>query len=96
MNALHSLSPGLVLSFTIASLYAALHNMWRNGTPRDLLQCLVAAWTGFAVGQAGGLLIGLQRGMIGTVYMVEGTLFAWLMLFLMNWLRMPRREASKS
>jgi hypothetical protein len=76
----------------IASIYAGLFNLWRNGSPRDLLFCLVAAWVGFAVGQAGGRLIGLDWGMIGSVYMVEGTIFCWLLLFLMNWLRMPRER----
>lgn len=96
MNVLTHIPPALVLSVVIASLYAALYNLWRNGSPRDLLFCLVAAWAGFALGQAGGWLIGLSWGMIGSIYMIEGTLFAWLLLFLMNWLRMPRREMSKS
>ena len=96
MNLLQHIPPSLVLSFVIASLYAALYNLWRNGSPRDLLFCLIAAWAGFALGQAGGWLIGLKLGMIGTIYMIEGTLLAWLLLFLMNWLRMPRHEPSKS
>jgi hypothetical protein len=96
MNALQQLPPALVLSFVVASLYASLYNLWRNGSPRDLLFCLIATWAGFALGQASGWLIGLERGMIGTIYMVEGTLFAWIMLFLMNWLRMPRRETNQT
>ena len=96
MDILTQIPPFLVLSIVIASLYAALYNLWRNGSPRDLLFCLVAAWAGFALGQAGGWLIGLEWGMIGSIYMIEGTVFAWLLLFLMNWLRMPRREPSKS
>jgi hypothetical protein len=96
MDILTRLPPSLVLSIVIASMYAALYNLWRNGSPRDLLFCLVAAWAGFALGQAGGWLIGLEWGMIGSIYMIEGTTFAWMLLFLMNWLRMPpRREPSK-
>jgi hypothetical protein len=95
MNILQQTPPSLVLSFVIASLYAALYNLWRNGSPRDLVFCLIAAWAGFALGQAGGWLIGLELGMIGRIYMIEGTLFAWLLLFLMNWLRMPKRETSR-
>lgn len=96
MGFLTHIPPSLALSVVIASLYAALYNLWRNGSPRDLLFCLTAAWAGFALGQAGGWLIGLEWGMIGSIYMIEGTVFAWLLLFLMNWLRMPRRETSKS
>jgi hypothetical protein len=95
MDILTRLPPSLVLSIVIASIYAALYNLWRNGSPRDLLFCLVAAWAGFALGQAGGWLIGLEWGMIGRIYMIEGTMFAWMLLFLMNWLRMPRREPSR-
>lgn len=95
MDALTYIPPFLVLSFVVASLYAALYNLWRNGSPRDLLFCSIAAWAGFALGQAGGWLIGLEWGMIGSIYMIEGTAFAWLLLFLMNWLRMPRRETSQ-
>jgi hypothetical protein len=95
MDILTRLPPSLVLGIVIASMYAALYNLWRNGSPRDLLFCLVAAWAGFALGQAGGWLIGLEWGMIGRIYMIEGTMFAWMLLFLMNWLRMPRREPSR-
>ena len=86
--------PALLLSAVIASAYAALYNLWRNGSPRDLFFCLIAAWAGFALGQVSGWLIQLNWGMIGSIYMVEATLFAWLMLFLMNWLRMPSIRAS--
>jgi hypothetical protein len=96
MDLLAHISPAFVLSAVIASMYAALYNLWRNGSPRDLLFCLTASWTGFALGQAGGWLIGLGWGMIGSIYMIEGTLFAWLLMVLMNWLRMPRREPSQS
>jgi hypothetical protein len=83
--------PALILAVIIASAYAALFNLWRNGSPRDLVFYLVAAWAGFALGQAGGQLIHLDKGMIGSIYMIEGTLFSWLLLFLMSWLRMPNR-----
>jgi hypothetical protein len=86
------ISPALVLSALVAGAYAAVFNLWRNGSPRDLAFYLVAAWAGFALGQAAGWLIGLDWGMIGSVHMIEGTLFAWLLLFLMSWLRMPRGE----
>ena len=94
MQILGLIPPALLLSAVIASAYAALYNLWRNGSPRDLLFCLIAAWAGFALGQASGWLLQLNWGMIGSVYMVEGTLFAWLMLFLMNWLRMPAIRAN--
>jgi hypothetical protein len=84
--------PALVLAIVIASIYAALFNLWRNGTPRDLLFYLVAAWVGFGLGQIAGGLLHLDWGMIGSLHPIEGSLLCWLTLFLMNWLRMPKRE----
>ena len=84
--------PPIILAVVIASICAALFNLWRNGTPRDLLFYLIAAWAGFGVGQAAGWLLHLNRGMIGSLYPIEGTVFCWLMLFVMNWLRMPREK----
>jgi len=96
MSLLSNLSPALLLAALVASAYAALYNLWRNGSPRDLAFCLIAAWAGFALGQAAGWLLHLNWGMIGSLYMIEGTLLAWVMLFLMNWLRLPAgKEQSK-
>lgn len=92
MRLLSQLSPALLLAVVVASAYAALYNLWRNGSPRDLGFCLIAAWAGFALGQAAGWLLRLNQGMIGSLYMIEGTLLAWAMLFLMNWLRLPAGE----
>ena len=92
MRLLSHVSPALLLAFLVASAYAALYNLWRNGAPQDLGFCLIAAWVGFALGQAVGWLLHLDSGMIGSVYMIEGTLLAWLMLFLTSWLRMPGAE----
>jgi hypothetical protein len=83
--------PPLILAIVIASAYAALANLWRNGTPRDLLFCLIAAWVGFGLGQVAGRLLHLDRGMIGSLYAVEGTILSWALLFLMSWLRMPKK-----
>ena len=85
--------PSLVFALVVAGLYAGLFNLWRNGSPRDLLFYLIAAWVGFGLGQIGGRLIGLNWGMIGSIYVIEGTLFCWLLLFVMNWLRMPREQS---
>jgi hypothetical protein len=84
--------PALVLSAVIAGVYAALFNLWRNGSPRDLVFCLITSWAGFALGQLGGWLLHLNWLMIGSIYLFEGSLFSWLLLFLMSWLRMPRKQ----
>jgi hypothetical protein len=84
--------PPLVLGVVIASIYAALFNLWRNGTIRDLAFYLVAAWVGFALGQVAGWLIRLNWATIGVLYPIEGTVLCWFTLFVMNWVRMPRER----
>ena len=92
MRLLGQIPPALLLAALVASAYAALYNLWRNGSPRELGFCLIAAWVGFALGQAAGWMLHLNWGMIGALYMIEGTLLAWSLLWLMNWLRMPGSE----
>jgi hypothetical protein len=90
------IAPSVVLSAMIASAYAALFSLLRHGSLRDLLLCLVAAWAGFALGQAAGYLIHLDWGMIGSVYVVEGSILCWLVMLVMNWLRLPRKRQPPS
>ncbi len=87
-----SIAPSVVLAAVIASAYAALYSLLRRSSLRDLLFCLIAAWAGFALGQAAGLLIHLSRGMIGSIYVIEGSVFCWLLMLTMNWVRMPSKR----
>ena len=87
--------PPIILAIVIASIYAALFNLWRNGTPGDLLFYLIAAWVGFGLGQAAGYLLHLNWAMIGSLYPIEGTVFCWLLLFLMSWIRMPKKSKAR-
>lgn len=99
MSLLSHVPPALFLALLVASAYAALYNLWRNGSPRDLGFCLLAAWIGFGLGQGVGWLLHFDRAMVGSLYMLEGTLLAWAMLFVMNWLRVPgskKREEERA
>jgi hypothetical protein len=89
MRLLDYTPPALLLSLLVASVYAALYNLWRNGSPRELGFCLVVAWAGFAVGQATGSVLQFSWGMVGSLHMAEGTVMAWGTLLLVNWLRLP-------
>ncbi len=86
------LSPPLILALVVSSVYAALFNLWRNGSLRDLSFYLLAAWVGFGLGQVAGWLLHFHWGMVGSVRMVEGTLFCWSLILLMSWLRMPQEQ----
>lgn len=85
------LAPPVVLAMLVAAAYAGLFNLWRKGSPRDLLFYLLAAWVGFGIGQIAGLVLRLDWLMIGSVYMLEGTLFCWATILIMQWLRMPKK-----
>jgi hypothetical protein len=80
-------SPPLVLSFIIASAYAAFFNLWQGGSARDLLIYLVACWLGFAIGELVGDLLRLDILMIGEIHVLEGTAGALVLLFLAKWLK---------
>jgi hypothetical protein len=86
------IAPSIALGAVIASAYAAFYNLLRRGSLRDLLFSLIAAWAGFALGQAAGHLIHLNWGMIGSTYVIEGSVLAWLLVLTMSWVRMPRRQ----
>lgn len=80
------ISPGLALSVLIATAYGAAFHLWRGGGFGVLLRYLVAAWAGFATGQAVGWLAGWEFLMLGQVHMLEGTLGSVVLLFMMSWL----------
>lgn len=81
------LSPSLILSLIIASACAALFNLWQGGNAKSLLIYLLASWLGFAIGELAADFSGLDMLMIGEVHVVEGTIGAWLLLFLVKWLK---------
>ena len=90
------ISPSLILAIVIASIYAVLFNLWRDGGPRDLLFYLAAAWVGFGLGQFAGWLLSLDWPMIGALHVLEGTLLCWGLLFLVNWLRLPDKDRAQT
>ncbi len=80
------LSPSLVFSVLLASLYGAVfHFIWGKSW-RDLGLYLVAAVVGFGVGQILFDLLGLSLYMIGQVRLVEATAVSWCCLFVARWL----------
>jgi hypothetical protein len=85
-------SPAVALAFVLASIYAVLFSLWRKGSPRDLLFHLIAAWVGFGFGQIAGLILPWDWGAVGDLHVVEGTFLSLLLLFLVNWIRLPRQQ----
>ncbi len=78
------LPPSLILSTVLAVLWAALWFAWRGRTARDWAIATLAALLGFGAGQLAGSLLGLPLPTIGQVRVIEGTLFCWLALLLID------------
>jgi thiamine transporter ThiT len=81
------MSPALLLSALIASIYAALFHLWRGQTFRELPLYLIASALGFTLGQLAGSLFGLDIFTIGPIHVIEASLGSWLMLFIARWLK---------
>lgn len=81
------MSPYLLLSLLIASIYGALFHLWRGRTFRELLLYLTAAIVGFGLGGLAGDAMGLHLFMVGPLPIVEASLASWGMLFIARWLK---------
>jgi len=80
------LSPSLVFSFLLASLYGAVfHFIWGKRW-RDLAVYWVVAVVGFAIGQALFDFLEVSIYMIGQVRVVGSTAVSWACLFVAKWL----------
>ena len=79
--------PSLILSTVLSLIWATLWFFWRGGGWRDWLIDVLVALLGFGIGQLLGLAIGLPVPAIGGVRVVEGTLGAWLALWIAQRLR---------
>ena len=81
------MSPALLLSALIASIYAALFHVWRGRSFRELPLYLIASGIGFALGGLVANLFGLDIFMIGPIHVIEASLGSWVMLFIARWLK---------
>jgi len=82
------LSPALALSLTLATLYAALFHLWKGEAGSELALYWLASVIGFGLGQLGGLHSPFPSLLIGKLHVVEATLGAWLLLFVVKWLKL--------
>ena len=81
------LSPSLVFSVLLASLYGAIfHFIWGKKW-RDLALYWAAAIVGFGIAQAIFGLLNFSVYMIGEVRIVESTILSWCCLFIARWLK---------
>ena len=80
-------APAVVLVVLISLLYAALFHLWRGKGWGGLVLSIIASLLGMIAGQFLGPIIGLDLLRIGQVYILEGTVLAWLLMLAVAWLR---------
>lgn len=87
MNFALAIPPAVLPILILSVLYGALFHLWKGETWGDLGNYLIASLLGFIVGQLLGVLLKLDVLQLGQVHLIEGTLFAWLMMFAFAWLK---------
>ena len=85
--------PSLIFSTLLSLLWATLWFAWRGRTWRDWVIDVLVALLGFGIGQMLGVAFDLPVPAIGNVRVVEGTLVAWLALWIAE--RLRRRPAKR-
>ncbi len=86
MNSLN-IPPAIVIILILSVLYGALFHLWKGKTWRDMGSLILVALTGFIIGQILGIYLQLDVLKLGQVHIIEGTLFAWLLMLAFVWLR---------
>ena len=79
--------PSLLLMLVISVLYGALFYLWKGKTWSDLLLFMLVAMIGLLLGQLIAYLLGLDVARLGRVHIIEGTIFAWLLMLAIAWLK---------
>lgn len=78
-------SPTLVLILLIAVAYGALFHLWKGRSWGDLGLFILAAVIGMGLGQLLGPALGLNLARVGQIYLLEGTVLAWLLMLAAAW-----------
>lgn len=81
------LSPSLLLILILSLVYGALFHLWRGRTWGDLGLFLLVALVGMLIAQPLGTVLGLNILKIGSTYLLEGTVLAWLLMLAVAWLK---------
>ncbi|MEM7030995.1 MAG: hypothetical protein AAF629_15625 [Chloroflexota bacterium] len=82
------MSPFFLLTILIGGIYGAIFQVWQGKTVRDVFFYVLAGTIGFSLGQMVGSALGWQYGMIGPLFLIEGTFICWITLLATRWLRM--------
>lgn len=76
------MSPLLILSAIIATLYAAVFHFFWGSSLRQLLICWLAALLGFGIGQAIASAFAWHDILIGELHLLSASFVCWLSMAL--------------
>ncbi len=82
------LTPALLMSGLLATIYALLFHLVWGDTMRQLVRLWLVAIIGFGMGQVVAMGMGWGFAMVGDVHVVEGTVGAWAALVVAKWQRL--------
>ncbi len=82
-----AIPPAFAIILILSVIYGALFHLWKGKSWRDMGLFILFALIGFLIGQLVGTLLQLDVLMLGQVHLVEGTIFAWLLMFAFVWLK---------
>lgn len=68
----------LILGLLFSICYASLFHIWIGRSERDLILFLLTAAVGFGIGHLLGTILQINLWRIGQLYMLEGSIGAWL------------------
>ena len=79
--------PAFAVMIALGVIYGALFHLLRGKNWRDLGYFMLMALIGLLIGQIVGVLLELNVLKLGQVHIVEGTIFAWLLMLAFAWLK---------
>ena len=82
-----AIPPALAIIVALSLVYGALFHLWKGKTWRDLALFILLALVGMILGQLLGAFLQLDVLKLGQVHLVEGTIFAWLLMLAFAWLK---------
>jgi hypothetical protein len=79
--------PVIAILLILSVVYGSIFHLIKGKGWRDLGVFILVAFLGFTMGQLIGVLLQLDVLKLGQVHLVEGTIFAWLLMLAFVWLR---------
>ncbi len=79
--------PALAIILLFSLIYGALFHLWKGKTWQDLILSIFAAAIGMALGLLVGPFLGFDLLKMGQVYLLEGTILAWVLMLAVAWLK---------